>query len=564
MIPPETRVPRVLVIGLDGGTFDVLVPLAEAGVMPNLAALLRESALASLGSTLPCITPVAWTTFLTGADPEAHGIWDYRYYDPGSRRTLLAHAGRIPMPTLLDAVSLQGGEVVSIDLPMTWPPAAGWRGVVLGGLGTPSTAAALAAHPDFRRQLAEAGVAYSLDPIWRRRPETWPELCLHVARTEAAFRARAAAAALADRCHDWRLMIVQFQHLDGLQHRTWHLLGPPISEGADPAWCREVRRAYRALDDCLGKLLELADARRAAVIVLSDHGFGPFVGQIVMPELLRRGGLLAYPNTWGRVGQAGARAVWRLRKFLYRHVAGASTAHLARPVSAVLNVDWRRTAALTLHGNLAALVYLNTPERFGTRALSTPRVREQALCDVLGVLADARHPETGQRLFVQFLSPQAHARSESACLELPEVAAIPAPGFHTRHKGSPSIGWIRAEPMLTGTHRREGILACKAPGVAGGAFHAAELRDVAPTILWLLGIPAPNTMRGRVLLNEPADAAHPASGASGPVRPQAASHEAASVGGLAGKVSLDAGAAVMSERDEALVLGRLRDLGYVE
>lgn len=564
MVRPQSLVNRVLVVGFDGGTFDVLLPLADAGVMPNLAALLREAALATLRSTLPCITPVAWTTFLTGADPHEHGIWDYRYFDAASRRTMLVHAGRIPIPTLLDAVSQQGGEVVSIDLPMTWPVSPAWRGLVLPGLGTPSTAVAFDPYPEFRQRVAEAGIFYSLDPIWRRRPESLAELQRLVRRTELAFRARTAVAELADRCHDWRLMIVQFQHLDGLQHRAWHLLGPPINEGASPAWSAQVRRAYHTLDGCLGRLLELADRRRAAVLLLSDHGFGPFKEQIVMPELLARRGLLVRPSAWRRTCQTAARAAWRLRKFLHRRLTGGGTAHLARPISTVLDIDWQRTAALTLHGNLAALVYLNTPERFGTRSLPTPRLREQACIEVLGALAEARHPETGERLFLETLALQSNA-GHTAASELPDLVAIPAPGYHTRHKVRGRSSLLRQEPMLTGTHRRDGMLACKAPAAANVAAGVADLRDVAPTILRLLGMQPPATMRGQNLLAPCPGLGDPEQQPHSPVSPAHPPLPAAV--GMAADLSPCAhnpAAASLSEEQEAQVLARLRDLGYVE
>jgi predicted AlkP superfamily phosphohydrolase/phosphomutase len=562
---PAHRPDRLLVAGFDGGTFDVLRPLAEAGVMPNLAALLREAVAAPLRSTLPAITPTAWATFLTGADPHVHGVWDYRYFAPASRRTLLADASRLPLPTLFDAISQQDGEVVSIDLPMTWPRSPAWRGVVVGGLGSPSTAAAFGPHEEFRRRVAHAGIWYSLDPIWRHRPQTWEELACLIRRTETAFRARAAVAALADQCCDWRLMIVQFQHLDGLQHRTWHLLGPPISDPADPAWCQCVRHAYRTLDDCLGRLLELAAVRNAAVLVVSDHGFGPFEAQIVLPELLARSGLLAFSSLGSRILQAGTRIGWRLRKFLRRHVCRASTAHLPRPVSALANVDWRRTAALTLHGNLAALIYLNTPERFGTRTLATPRLREQARQDVLGTLQAARHPASGEPLFEEIFEPAAIGRDEASRSELPDIVAIPAAGFHIRHKTDGDHQLIRPEPMLTGTHRREGMLVCQASGLRHGGLDRAELRDIAPTILRLLNLQPLPTMEGQALFDSPdtyqqtTSATHVAQ-AGAAVSPIAVGPTHASSASDPSR----ANGTPLTEREEAAILERLRDLGYVE
>src|SRR5687767_14919828 len=58
--------PKVLIIGLDGATFDVLTPLVEAGRMPNLKHLIETGVSGILDSTKPPITPAAWTTFMTG------------------------------------------------------------------------------------------------------------------------------------------------------------------------------------------------------------------------------------------------------------------------------------------------------------------------------------------------------------------------------------------------------------------------------------------------------------------------------------------------------------------
>ena len=72
---------RVLIIGLDGATWDVLDPLIERGLMPNLRALVGGGTSGVLHSTTPPITPAAWTTFMTGKSPGTHGIIDFERYD---------------------------------------------------------------------------------------------------------------------------------------------------------------------------------------------------------------------------------------------------------------------------------------------------------------------------------------------------------------------------------------------------------------------------------------------------------------------------------------------------
>ena len=148
--------PRVLVIGLDGATYDVLMPLVSAGVMPNLASLLTRSALVDCQSTVPAITPVAWTSLLTGTAPEAHGILDYRYLDAPTGCLRLNQADRVRVPNLFEVVG-KSGDVVSINVPMTYPGPRHVPGLFLGGLDSPSTAAVLAPYPEFSRRLQTSG-----------------------------------------------------------------------------------------------------------------------------------------------------------------------------------------------------------------------------------------------------------------------------------------------------------------------------------------------------------------------------------------------------------------------
>ena len=72
---------RVLIIGLDGATFDIIGPLMNEGHMPHLKRIIEEGTSGILESTKPPITPAAWTTFMTGKGPGRHGIIDFERYD---------------------------------------------------------------------------------------------------------------------------------------------------------------------------------------------------------------------------------------------------------------------------------------------------------------------------------------------------------------------------------------------------------------------------------------------------------------------------------------------------
>jgi hypothetical protein len=57
---------KVFVLGLDGATWDVLEPLLQDGLLPNLARLREQGAWGSLRSVFPPLSPVAWTGVMTG------------------------------------------------------------------------------------------------------------------------------------------------------------------------------------------------------------------------------------------------------------------------------------------------------------------------------------------------------------------------------------------------------------------------------------------------------------------------------------------------------------------
>jgi predicted AlkP superfamily phosphohydrolase/phosphomutase len=85
--PKPPKFQRVVVLGLDGLDFGLTQKLLAEGKLPHLAALQQKGCFLPLGSTLPPISPVAWSTFQTGTNPGKHNIFDFltpdeRTYQP--------------------------------------------------------------------------------------------------------------------------------------------------------------------------------------------------------------------------------------------------------------------------------------------------------------------------------------------------------------------------------------------------------------------------------------------------------------------------------------------------
>lgn len=75
--PAAARFRRVVILGLDGLDHGVTEQMLAAGQLPHLAQLREQGGFCALGSTLPPISPVAWSSFQTGVNPGKHNIFDF-------------------------------------------------------------------------------------------------------------------------------------------------------------------------------------------------------------------------------------------------------------------------------------------------------------------------------------------------------------------------------------------------------------------------------------------------------------------------------------------------------
>jgi predicted AlkP superfamily phosphohydrolase/phosphomutase len=86
----HSRVKRVVILGLDGMDFGLTEKMLREGQLPNLAALRDRGSFKPLGSTVPPLSPVAWSTFQTGVNPGKHNIFDFLTPDLRTYRAKLS------------------------------------------------------------------------------------------------------------------------------------------------------------------------------------------------------------------------------------------------------------------------------------------------------------------------------------------------------------------------------------------------------------------------------------------------------------------------------------------
>ncbi|MCG8513753.1 MAG: alkaline phosphatase family protein, partial [Halanaerobiales bacterium] len=149
----------VLIIGIDGGTWDVLNPAIEAGCMPNLSKLLEKSAHSPLNSVIPAITPAAWGSFQTGKNPGQNGVYDFKYWDQNGHRQLVSSESL--NDTIWEIAGKGGKKVGVLNVPMTYPPRK-INGDMVCGVLTPGLTSNFTWPPELQAELLEAVPDYDI------------------------------------------------------------------------------------------------------------------------------------------------------------------------------------------------------------------------------------------------------------------------------------------------------------------------------------------------------------------------------------------------------------------
>ena len=504
----------VLVLGLDGATFDVIGPMVRAGRLPNLGGWLKAGAGAPLPSTVPAMTFPAWSSFLTGLEPGAHGMFDFTQKVPGAYRLRFTNATDRAGATLPGRVSAAGGEVVCLGVPATWPPEP-VSGLLVPGFDAPISTgsdASLASDPGlYRRIAARTGPFMQPGLDESAHAEGWHERALDALLGRVRRKTDFACAALSELRavgRDPDLLCVIFGESDTVAHHFWrdHDPASPRHDGVASARRRAaITTVYEALDAACGEL-RAAFGRDAACFVVSDHGSGGAGRTVVqLNQYLCECGLLRRRVRRAPAADLLARSA---RDFALRALPpqlAQAVFRRARPAAARLEskarfggFDWRHTAAFSEEANTQPGVWINAAGREREGSVATADY-ERVRSDVIEALLDWKLPGgervvAGARPREEVYAGPFRDRAPDIVIELGRedgyaLSLVQTPWSH------PAAGGLRRLEDhelaggrgrgMNGVHRPDGIWL--ADGHSGPL--PASIVETASTIAAALGLP---------------------------------------------------------------------------
>jgi predicted AlkP superfamily phosphohydrolase/phosphomutase len=460
-LPAKRLHTRLMIYGVDGATWDVIETVRPLQMLPELTRLEAGGAAGVLTSIEPMLSPIVWTTIASGQPLGSHGvagfhventdckvarIWDVLESEDmvvGTYKWLVTYPPREINGFMVPGWLATGPEVHPPDLAFArafeQSRRARNRGKPSDNSVSPLVYAAQGARHGLRLSTLTSAARMSLQPA---PPGEDVERMLQMQCLRATID-RDLFFGLLDR-YDPDVATFTYYPTDAVAHRAWKYFQPDkfggIKEEGRDLW-DVIPATYRQADEILGELRARLP-ETAHIVLLSDHGMTA-------------------------AGSEGGVAVYGLRAGEVDRVLKASGATVD-----VAQVGMKATVAVT-EGS----------------AVSVDDVRAQL----------RRFAIAGQPLFViEDLSPGVFgltlALDGDVKARAAESVSLPDGGtvkFET---------FLRMRDDYSGVHHEDAVIVLHGPSIQSGAeLVDADLYDVAPTVLALVGLPASGEMVGRVL-----------------------------------------------------------------
>ena len=457
---------RALVIGLDCAA-PQLVFDQWLDQLPTIRGLTERGAWGVLRSCDPPITVPAWSSMTSSRSPGSLGFYGFRNRrDHSYDKLTFADSRSVRVPRVWDLLSTRGRPVIVLGVPQTYPVSR-VNGVMVSCFLTPDTETSQYTYPAGLKGEIEALVGRYLVDVRNFRTDDKDRLLAEIEEmTEKRFRV--AEHLLETR--PWDLFFMVEMGTDRIHHGFWRFTDSEhrLYEAGNQ-YEQAMLDYYRALDAKLGRLLRFAD-EDTAILLVSDHGAKRMDGGICVNEWLRREG------------------------YLHLKEEPDGPTRLTPDL-----IDWSRTAAWG-EGGYYCRLFLNVEGREPEGIVPADqyeRVRAELKDRLEGLGDDQGRP----------IGTLAHRPEElyGEALGVAPDLLVYFGDLYWRSIGQVGTGTVHVFENDTGpddaNHAHEGLYILVADGVEPGRAEERDLRDVAPTLLRLLGEEVPADMEGSSLVH---------------------------------------------------------------
>lgn len=499
---------KILVIGLDMGDGALIRKWTEEGYLPTFNRMIEEGKWANLRTPAEVLHVSAWPSLYTGTLPGKHGV--YYTYQPTkaqqiAKRIGIGQYGRPPIWKILDQ---SGMRCVVMDAPYTFPEE-GYNGKQIFEWGTWAWYWQPMAIPanlwkELKSKCGSYPLGYEANQIGLAAVD--PEKLRDQLIVSTERKANAVSWLIGKEPWDFAWIVFGETHPAG--HYLWN------SNGSQSSATKPCRDVYQAVDSAIGQILDSID-EDVTVFIVSGDGIGiNRAGWHLLPEIMKKAGLLVEPGASNRDSNK-TQTENRAKKNLLKRLRGLVPENFRQMVSkklpsslrdrlmsrwATADVDWRRTRAYCLPTDLEGCIRINLKGR-EPEGIVEPGDEYTKICEeICQLLHGLINVKTGRKVVKEIHKIDEVFPGERRD-DLPDIVVQWSDEAEIEEIDISEIGRVTGSSPdpRSGTHHPPGfILACGSEISHGDVLSNCHVVGFAPTILNLMGLSVPGYMDGQV------------------------------------------------------------------
>lgn len=495
--------PKVVVIGLDGATFKLIKPLVEEGRMPNFKKIIEKGSHGVLRSTIPPLTGPSWASFATGKQPGKHGVFDFLLPNESLADFRIASSKDIAAKTIYEMMVDENREPITVNLPTTWPPRT-TNTICITSLLTQGDQFI---YPKGLEEEVPELKNYRLTPNEELRVKGQDDayildvLKLEEERWEAVKKLYLT--------RPWDFFFFLFSGTDWISHRKYREMYEERDETA--------LKIFSYCDQAIGWVMDhLPDDTN--LLIVSDHGFLVHDKIFYFNKWLEQEGYVKTKmGSKDFANKATARgvemdrirgkkktirlgkkvfdivgknpAIYKAAKWGYHNVLK----RLPITLKMDMGLDYENTKACLPRGSYMTNIYINDVMRYKNGCVQTQEevdALKEELMEKIGALQ-----YEGVPIVKRVMGPE-EVYGDQKPLKSPDIFFELDEFWLDGHFSAPGI----VEKAPINKHSMEGIFLAYGPDIdPGKEINGAQIADLAPTILHLMGMDIPSDMDGKLL-----------------------------------------------------------------
>ncbi len=456
---------KVIVIGIDGSSFDFIESWLKEGLLPNLSKAYNDGSRATLMSIFPTYSSVAWASFSTGMQAGKHGIFGFDIKRPNQyyNKNLIS-SDELKAEPIWNILERHGKRSIVVNMIPTYPPKK-ISGAMICGMMSPNNSTFT--YPPELTDFVK-GMGYKI-----HNEETNPILEDLILTTQK----RAMAVRYLMQTTEWDFIAVLFNAVEVAHHNFFNSQ-------------EKLLKIYKALDDEIGKILNAA-GKDVNVIYMSDHGHELCEGLFHPNNFLMKHGLLFLKD-------GGAmKMISRERLVHFSEKLGIKkTLKKVIPVKlekqfgysktpSLYHVDWKKTKAYyTTHGK----IYINLKGR-EPEGIVEPKDYDNVVDYII--------TELKKLDFVTHAFKRDDIFHGNQLDDAPDIVVMTKKYNFGDWNMNIYPEFTDMDPPLVGKHAVNGIFMAYGPDIKNMDIGEKSILDVSPTILELMGFPVPEDMDGK-------------------------------------------------------------------